>query len=477
MKHRTFTAALALSLCAWGGTAPATAATGAAVTEPAPAAAYTVEGPIATVGTPAQRNYPFSAAIEDLGAAGYVEHEYFIAGQAHLYNVANLATAGVIVGGLPYRSRVLVRRPANAAAFNGAVIVEWLNVTAGFDNTPGWTAASAELMARGYAWVGVSAQQAGVEGPQGLRNWSPQRYGTLHVSMTGTMAEDALGYDIFSHVAQALRAPSGTVLLGGLRPQQLIASGTSQSARKLAYFLNGVHPLQPVFDAAVLDGAMGDLVRSELDIKIGKILTESDLTGGGEAQVRRPDSSRYVSWEIAGASHVSANAARINNARRLRDLGPDAQLDASQCALPPFSHVPNYQALGMFYEHVRTWVVSNQPPPSFAPIALRVNARQLEVERDADGIAIGGVRLPAVVVPVATDTGQLNRGKLAADDRACRMRGSHQPWPAEKLAGRYGSPAHYRQLLDQAVRASAAAGVISPAAAAATLRQGADVRW
>jgi hypothetical protein len=71
---------------------------------------------------------------------------------------------------------VKVDRPANPAKFNGTVIVEWLNVTAGFDTAADWTYGHDELVRDGFAWVGVSAQAAGVAA---LREAGPVRYGAL----------------------------------------------------------------------------------------------------------------------------------------------------------------------------------------------------------------------------------------------------------------------------------------------------------
>ena len=36
-------------------------------------------------------------------------------------------------GRFPYRTRMIVRRPADPADFNGTVVVEWQNVKAQFD--------------------------------------------------------------------------------------------------------------------------------------------------------------------------------------------------------------------------------------------------------------------------------------------------------------------------------------------------------
>jgi len=52
----------------------------------------------------------------------------------------------------PYTTRILVIRPADPGRFNGVAIVNWQNVTAGFDIG----APFGREIWRGYAWVGVS---------------------------------------------------------------------------------------------------------------------------------------------------------------------------------------------------------------------------------------------------------------------------------------------------------------------------------
>ena len=41
--------------------------------------------------------------------------------------------------------------------FNGTVIVEWQNVTSGYEPDALWNGSRDHLMRKGYAWVGVSA--------------------------------------------------------------------------------------------------------------------------------------------------------------------------------------------------------------------------------------------------------------------------------------------------------------------------------
>ena len=107
---------------------------GAAGTDP------TVTGPIAAAGIPGNpmHNYPFFATNHDLATRGYVEEEFFIQGVANRYNTPAQTTGTMIDGDHPYKTRIVVRRPADAKRFNGTVLVEWVNVTNGFDAENVW---------------------------------------------------------------------------------------------------------------------------------------------------------------------------------------------------------------------------------------------------------------------------------------------------------------------------------------------------
>jgi hypothetical protein len=231
-------------------------------------AAPTVSGPIAAkpAGDP-NRDYPFYAAVVDLGARGYVEEEFFIEGTANRYTTPAQETGAVADSGHPYRTRVVVRRPAAAGRFNGTAVVEWNNVTAGHDLDIDWFQTHDHLMRSGYAWVGVTPQRIGVEA---LKVWNAKRYGSLDVTDGGKVTNDDLSYDIFAQAGQAVRASTNR-LMGDLRVQRMFATGHSQSAGRLGTYVNSVHPIGRVFDAVILHGG-GGRVRSDLDIPVWKLL-------------------------------------------------------------------------------------------------------------------------------------------------------------------------------------------------------------
>src|SRR5262249_55117481 len=127
-----------------------------------------VNGPITSPGS-ASIAPPSGIA---LAAFGYVEREFFVSGTASSFTSAAPLTADGEWTAAPgdtahYVTRILVRRPTDARKFNGTVVVEWLNVSGGLDAAPDWTFTHPMLKREGFAWVGVSAQLAGVSGTGG----------------------------------------------------------------------------------------------------------------------------------------------------------------------------------------------------------------------------------------------------------------------------------------------------------------------
>ena len=123
--------------------------------------AATLQGPVS--GSPVLVSTFFS-----LPGVGYEQAEYFVTGTASAYVNSNELQANgrwrvQADEQAQYRTRIVVNRPSDPAVFNGTVIVEWLNVSAGFDSAPDWGMLHTELIRSGYAWVGVSAQQVGVD--------------------------------------------------------------------------------------------------------------------------------------------------------------------------------------------------------------------------------------------------------------------------------------------------------------------------
>ena len=472
-------------------------------------ASPTIIGPIkapVAIGDPSH-DYPYSSAVDDLGKYSYVEEEYFVEGTANRYTTPAMATGTIVDSGHPFKSRVIVRRPTSVTKFNGTVVVEWINVTPGHDLDIDWLQAHDYWMRTGYAWVGVSAQRVGVEA---LKVWNAKRYGTLDVTDHGTITNDDLSYDLFTQVAQAVRHPSGINMLPGFRVERVFATGHSQSAGRLATYVNSVHPLAPAFDAVVPHGGGGRIRDDLTNVKVFKLLSETDVINN-QASVRQPDTANFRSWEVTGDSHVdtqftfssrklsqrdgnpqapalpggaagragagragaggrgagpAAAAASATAAAAPRDQGPPQGAmgtNTSPCDRAPYSHVPFYHVMNAAFDHLVRWVKDGTPPPSARPIQTSEAGPPAVIVRDARGNGLGGIRLAELAVPTGINTGQ-NSGP-----GFCRLYGSHYEFDAATLARLYPTHARYVAAVKKVTEDNLKAGYILKADADETI--------
>jgi hypothetical protein len=457
MKFFTAVAAgcMALALCAT-----------AAVPNP------TVIGPVPSSVTPghSSRDYAFFATDHPMAVNGYVEEEFFIEGRANRYDTPPLATGTIVSSGHPYKTRMVVRRPADPARFNGTVLVEWLNVSNGFDADNLWFFAWEHVLRSGYAWVGVSAQRVGVDR---LKTWSPVRYGTLDVTAGGTVAQDVLSYDIFSQAGKAIASPMGVNVLGGLKPKVMIATGESQSAMRLATYLNSVVPLGNVYDAAFLLSNYGQPVRADVLVPTMKVLFEWDLETG-EAVGRQPDSAKYHSWEVAGTAHVDHHLRLTREPLELRDLLVSSEANlAPTCIVPTIgSRVPNHYVVSAGIDALIRWEKDGKRPPASPRIEIATfgPGNAAKIARDGFDLAKGGIRLSQMEAPTAKNVGGNNGGG------ACPRWGYHQPFSLATLDSLYPSRGRYVEEVVRVTRSNLKKGFILKPDAQATISEALESR-
>jgi hypothetical protein len=445
------------------------------------------------------KGWAFGGPTMDLARWGYTQDEFFLEGTARRYGQVPGSELGrdgrwrlEQRGAAPFATRIVVVRPADPAAFNGTVIVLWNNVTAGYENFGGGE--SLEMFEEGFAYAAVSAQRVGVHGvgerPQGLHAWDPERYGSLSVP------GDDYSYDIFTQAAGAVapdRPRGGVDPMAGLEVQRLVAQGASQSAARLATYLNGVQPLTGRFDAFFLVMYFGGgtplevgdevmtlqptvaeeqrpripegvhLLRDDLGIPVMVMNTECEATAC--YGVRQPDTDTFRYWEVAGASHVSLPAMASSAPRMERDFGFAPPLDDP--FLQAINHVSVAPVADAALHHLQIWVRDGTPPPTQRPIAFAGSPPQ--IERDADRIAREGVRLPQVDVPLAH-----NSALRRTPDVFARLVGTYEAFSAKEVLRRYGTREGYLARYEEAARAAVAAGVVLPRDVDLMLAEAAD---
>jgi hypothetical protein len=420
-----------------------------------------VSGPIASTVVPGDpsRNYQFFSTNHPLAVNGYIEEEYFIEGTANQYNTPTGATGSVIGSPRPYRTRVVVRRPASDKKFNGTVLVEWINVSNGFDAENLWFFSWEHILRSGYAWVGVSAQRVGVSA---LAAWNPSRYGALDVTSGGTITNDALSYDIFMQAGQALRHPGAVDMLGGLKAKAFIATGESQSAQRLSIFVNSIMPLGNVYDGAFLLSNYGQPIRPDPVVPVWKTLFEWDLQTG-EAAIRMPDSAVFRTWEVAGTAHVDHHLRLSREPLELRDIGTSSEAAlAPNCAVPSIgSQVPNHYVVDAALDHMARWVTKGTPPPTAPRMQIAsFQGNRATIARNEFNLALGGIRLSEIEVPTAENVGQ--NDPLTPSAGACLRWGYHLPFSLATLDTLYPNRGTYRNQVIRVTKDNVRNGYLLP---------------
>lgn len=450
---------------------------GAAPTEvPTPS----VEGPI-TGGSPT--GGPWWETPYDLAQYEYVEEEYFLSGTASDRGLIcppspfgeyggdmALCVPGGEVHTAPYKVRILVRRPLDPARSNQSALLEWANVSGQMEIEHDWAVDAPMMMREGFVSASVGVQWVGVEGPSqfALKNWAPQRYGSL--SQPG----DEFSFDIWAQASQALRTGQ---LTAGLPPDVIIGGGTSQSSYFISNYLKYLAKGDGVFD-----GYMPTLFPPLAGVPDDVAPT---LFVPTEAQWERiyalaspPDGGLLKVWENPGA-HVNYYEASQGQAQleQATGAGPGVwdEDDAGQYGergtplisgtLPASGVFGNAMPARYAFRAALHWInIWAQDHKAYregrleagqvraAPSAPRFNQVAGVTVRDEYGNVTGGVPNPAVKVPVASYDGLLQ--------------GSTAPFDPARLALLYPTHATYVSKMQKAVDAIVADGYLLPEDAA-----------
>jgi hypothetical protein len=375
---------------------------------------------------------PFGAMVPN-SAPGMTEREYMLSGHARTF------TDSGPTGQAPaYVTRVLVRIPAN---FNGAVVVELLNNSAGFEVEPMWDYLHAELTRQGIGWVGVTYDPAAIGFLQG---WNPQRYAALG----GGIADPSQVWDIVSQVgwlSHQLASSPLVVLTGYSGPAPTVAAWANHFGRSASayggYLIGGSFgDVATLSENALAPGA----IDPRLPGPVIRLDTETEVLATLGA-TRQADGPHLRTWEIAGGSHIDGSLAQGFDTMLGRDLGlpPIATLCTN-----PINPLSVGDASDAALADLLRWANTGTPAPVADRIALDSGGN---IVRDANGNALGGLRLPGITAP----TGTLGATNVRADDSAlaqafCPLVGSYQPFSAARLAALYPSHlAYVRQVKDR----------------------------
>ncbi len=462
------------------------------------AAAGIVPTPRAAPVAPAPGSRPFLAATStaqpvDLVSRGYVEEEYIVRGEARAYDWTAPAQGAGGSGGdavkareprVPYVTRVLIRRPADARKFSGRLIVELLDVSRGYEAAPLWGLSQEHFLRSGDAYAAVTVAPAAVAA---LKKFAPQRYGSLSLTYpapdnaacalpAAVGGDPALAWDVIAQVGALLRSSSKENPFESSQPRQVLAGGYGEAGGYLVTFVEALHASErlgnegPIFDGYLQAGvtaaqplaacaAAQTPARTGNDVPIVRLQPQADVAAG--AALRREDSDElgaaFRTYELAGAAHGGPYPAGLP-ARTDVTLAGGEPFDADElCAERPSEYFagPLYNAA---WAALATWAEGGMPAPRTSALGQQPGQEQVA----------GGLRLPLLDVPAAAyaPTGTTTLGDARA--RAlCASAGTTRRFDRAQLGTLYRTPADYSKRVDDAIRQAVAGRTLLEADAAA----------
>ena len=270
---------------------------------------------------------------KQLAAGGYVEEELVVRGAADLYTYDAQWNTQTRRTGVPFRTRLIVRRPDKPDASRASdAVLEPLHPAG--DMASAWPRTGRTILREGMTWIGVTQD---VFGLRALKGFKPERYAELEIP------EPGLGFDIVARVAAWLRGPKSPLpplsqlyMTGasftGTFQRVFIGDGFHARARRPdggpaidgyliqissgAFMLGGYHALSegtPVPPA-------GDRRRTipPLDVPVIEMLSEGEAeTNAGSRRARQRRTRRSLST-LRGARRGAHDRARRRPARASR---------------------------------------------------------------------------------------------------------------------------------------------------------------
>jgi Alpha/beta hydrolase domain len=391
------------------------------------------------------KSHPFNGSSDqlipsDLSRFGYVEEEYFLNGLANVYEYGSDYALRIRNSGVPYTTRILVRRPKDPAKFSGNVVVEPFNPSFNVDLPIMWAYSHEYFIKNGDAYVGMTIKAVDI---RALKSYDAQRYRFLSMQnplpSTATCpnpgwtpfpsfvdSEDGLVWDMISAVGALLKSHDPSNPLRNFDVRYLYATGQSQTGSYINSYVQDIHPHVKLANGRhVYDGFLvsssgrliplnqcaerlprldpHNIVHS--DVPFIQTFTQTDVAE--YASQRRVDSDAagdlFRRYEIGGASHATTfEYEAFPSKAALLASNVDGEL-GYRCVEPYPNDFPVEYLYSGAFANLERWVRSGKHPPSAPPITTSTGTHgQMMFATDAFGNVLGGLRTPYLDVPTST---------------------------------------------------------------------------
>jgi len=307
---------------------------------------------------------------DDLAHFKYVTKEYFVTGMAN---------------GQPYKTRIVIRKPADDSKFSGLVLAESMHPS----GNP-WMFHFTHTYSMTEGHIGLEILTTA---PQAFAESNPDRYKDLSVGGGQTN-------EILAQVGALIKSKRPDNPLSGLAVRKMILTGSSASAGVVVNYLT-THMVQRQADMKpIYDGFMptsnGANVRM-VDVPMIQVPTMRETMTGATTRVDGDaPGNQFRVYEFAGMAHIDARDAAA--------YYPDP------CKLP-ISRFPLAAYMSVALNHLWQWIDKGTVPP-------RADRIYMDWNTDGDGSLMaldeygnvrGGIRTPYVDFPT-TKIGVPNSG-------------------------------------------------------------------
>jgi len=334
--------------------------------------------------------------------------------------------------GAPYTTRLVIRQPADASRFSGLVVAEAMHPAG---QAHAFQHNSVYVMDAGHITVEIVTL-----GFEQIRDFNPQRYGTLNVAANQVS-------EILAQAGALIRSPQSPIAGLGLR--KMILWGTSASSRILTDYL----PAHKVFRTAqmqhIYDGFMPTSNGSNIapvDVPMMQLPTQHEFENIATARQDSDEAgSQFRVYEFTGMGHLMAR-------HNLRFSQQDCTKPITTFPLEPFFSVALH--------HMLEWVDKGTPPPRAARVLIDRNVDNdgSLMVLDEHGNPVGGIRNAYVDVPVTTYVAVNELAPGSTVGPLCRLSMWEKPFTQEKLRQLYGSKDNYVRQFEARLNELEAAG-------------------
>lgn len=394
---------------------------------------------LATISRPVTGPGTMYESVQSLPAGRGLDHYRY---QATEYFVSGMAA------GAPYKTRIVVRRPAGGA-FSGLVLAEAMH--------PSGSAHMFEFNSHYLMSSGHAAVEIVTGGLNLLTTHNKARY--PDISVAGDQVSE-----ILAQVGSLIKEGGANSPLAGLTVRKMILAGTSATSAVLVRYLPGHMVYRTPGMQRIYDGFMphsnGTTIRA-VDVPLIQIPTMTEVASGTATARQDGDATgdQYRLYEFAGMAHV--------------DSRDSVRLHPDPC-VNPVTMFPLQAYLSVALHHLFNWVDKGIVPPRAPRVLVDRNTSNdgSLMALDVHGNPIGGIRNPYVDVPTAKN-GVPNQGKSpvitnasayiaaggqAAANQMCGLAGYQIAFSRDTLRTLYGNKANYLRLVQAKVDEMEAAG-------------------